>query len=437
MTWRKHVRASLGWICRGLNCDWGRTAVIRMLEPLKLWLNARIATCDEALTRFERGAVVTRGGRIEWIGASDALPKHLQDASISRVDLRNRWITPGLIDCHTHLIFAGQRANEWNRLLQGESYEEIARAGGGILSTVHATRQASESELFEVSAGRLQSLLAEGVTTLEIKSGYGLTFESERKMLRVARSLAQHYPITIHTTFLAAHATPPEFAGRADEYIDVVANEWLPRLYDEGLVDMVDVFCERIAFNVAQSERLLRSAHRLNIPIRAHAEQLAKTGATQLATRYGARSCDHLEYATGDDARAMAAAGTVGVLLPIAFLHTGATTLPPIAAFRTNHVAMAVASDINPGTAPGTSLQLAGALAIRLFHLTPAEALVGMTRHAARACDYEETGCLKAGLAADFALWDVDSPDEIFYWLGRNSCVGVVRGGRVVRGSVG
>lgn len=409
-----------------------------MNEPVTLWTNARIATCDSQMSVIEPAMLLTRGARIEWIGRQDQIPDAIRSLDCERRDLQHKWVTPGLIDCHTHLVFAGNRADEWKDLLNGVTYEAIARrGGGGILSTVTATRQASEHELFVQTTSRLECLLAEGVTGLEVKSGYGLTLEDERKMLRVARMLERHYPVTIRTTFLAAHALPPEFAGRADAYIDELANVWLPILHDEGLIDAVDVFCERIAFDASQAERVLQAAVHRNLPVRMHAEQLSNMGATQLATRYGALSCDHLEYAGDDDARAMTRAGTVAVLLPTAFLHLGETKLPPVAALRAHGTRIAIASDCNPGSAPSPSLLLAGALATRLFRLTPAEALAGMTRDAAQACGLGAShGVLRAGAAADFVVWDVDSLDELPYWLGRNQCRAVIQGGRVTRGHV-
>jgi imidazolonepropionase len=402
-----------------------------------LWANARIATCDASM-REAHGALLTSGETIEWIGDEAALPARWRDAGFDRRDLNGRWVTPGLIDCHTHLAFAGNRANEWKQLLNGATYEQIARAGGGIASTVSATRGASESELFDQTAPRLECLLAEGVTTVEIKSGYGLTLADERKMLQVARTLGERYPVSVRTTFLAAHAIPKEFAGRADDYIDEVAQRWLPRLHQEGLIDAVDVFCERIAFDVAQSERLFAVAARLNLPVRMHAEQLSNMGATQLATRHRALSCDHLEYSTEEDAAQMARAGTVAVLLPTAFLHLGETKLPPIESLRKHGTEIAVASDCNPGSAPSPSLLLAASLATRLFRLTPSEVLAGITRNAALACGVRErVGTLQERMRADFAVWDVESPDEISYWIGRNLCAAVVRGGRIVRGTMG
>lgn len=400
-----------------------------MKAPRILWSNVRIATCDAAMQQIPGGAVLTCGDRIEWLGQEAALPPELLQLPHERRDLGGKWITPGLVDCHTHLVFGGNRAHEWNRLLNGATYEQIARSGGGILSTVAATRAASEAQLFDESAPRLECLLREGVTVAEIKSGYGLTLEDERKMLRVARHLERSYPVTIRTTFLAAHAVPPEFKGRADAYIDAVAQHWLPTLHGEGLVDTVDVFCERIAFDAAQAERLLAAAAKLSVPVRMHAEQLSNLGASQLAVRYRALSCDHLEYSSDADVNAMARQGTVAVLLPTAFLHLGETQLPPIASMRRHGTEMAVASDCNPGSSPAPSLLLAASLATRLFRMTPTEALAGITRNAARACGALGHGTLRTGARANFAIWNVDSPDEIFYWLGRNTCAAVVRNG--------
>ncbi len=403
-----------------------------MSEPRTLWTNTRIATCDESMSVVPN-AMLTVGGMIEWIGEETALPTRWR-GEYERRDVKGRWITPGLIDCHTHLVFAGNRASEWNQLLSGASYEQIARAGGGIASTVKATRQASETELFDQAASRLECLLVEGVTTIEIKSGYGLTLADERKMLRVARTLGERYPVTVRTTLLAAHSIPPEFAGRGDDYIQEIVSNWLPALHGEGLVDAVDIFCEHIAFDVAQAERLYAAAQRLALPVRMHAEQLSNIGATQLATRYRALSCDHLEYSSEDDVRAMVAAGTTAVLLPTAFLHLGETKLPPIEALRRHKATIAIASDCNPGSAPSPSLLLAAALGARLFRLTPGEALFGITRGAAMACGvHEQRGVLRARSAADFVVWNIDSLDEITYWIGRNLCAMVVRGGEFVR----
>ena len=402
-----------------------------MHSPLKLWRNARLATCDERGQRFERGALITRGARIEWVGEEAALPAVTAEEVH---DLAGAWVTPGLVDCHTHLVFAGTRAGEYAERLRGASYEQIARAGGGILSTVRAVRAASEEQLFEESAPRLAALMAEGVTTLEIKSGYGLTLADEAKMLRVARALGRAFPVTVRTTLLAAHTVPPEYRGRASEYVELIAGEWLPALLAEGLVDALDVFCEKIAFSVAQAERLFSAADALGVPVKMHAEQLSNLGGTLMAARHGALSCDHLEYAGAAEAAALGAAGPVAVLLPVAFYCLAADRPPPIALLRESGAAMAVASDCNPGSAPGASLLTAMSMATRLFGLTSEEALLGATRHAARALGLEgERGTLAAGAAADFVVWNIRSPEELGYWVGFNPRRTVVRAAEVLR----
>jgi imidazolonepropionase len=400
-------------------------------SPLKLWRNARLATCDVRGQRFERGALITRGARIAWVGEEAALPSVTAEEVH---DLAGAWVTPGLVDCHTHLVFAGTRAAEYAERLRGASYEQIARAGGGILSTVRAVRAASEEQLFEESAPRLAALMAEGVTTLEIKSGYGLTLADEAKMLRVARALGRAFPVTVRTTLLAAHTVPPEYRGRAAEYVELIAGEWLPALLAEGLVDALDVFCEKIAFSVAQAERLFSAAEALGVPVKMHAEQLSNLGGTLMAARHGALSCDHLEYAGAAEAAALGAAGPVAVLLPVAFYCLAADRPPPIALLREAGAAMAVASDCNPGSAPGASLLTAMSMATRLFGLTSEEALLGATRHAARALGLEaERGTLAAGAAADFVVWNIRSPEELGYWVGFNPRRTVVRAAEVLR----
>ena len=397
-----------------------------------LWRNVRVATCDERMQVHAPGAVVTHGATIEWVGTADAVPAGLRPDRT--IDLAGRWLTPGLIDCHTHLVFAGQRASEFARRTSGTSYAEIAREGGGIVSTMRATRAASEDELREQSRPRLQALLQEGVTTVEIKSGYGLTLEDEAKMLRVARQLESAHAVTVSTSFLAAHAVPPEFTGRADDYVDTVAREWLPSVAREpGLVDAVDAFCEDIAFSAPQCDRLFAAARALGLPVRLHTEQLANIGGSRVAARHGALSCDHLEFATDADAAALAASGTVAVMLPVAFYVLAETQLPPIEAFRRHGVPMAVASDCNPGSAPGASLLLAMNMARRLFGLTSEEVLLGVTRHAARALGLQATrGVIAPGHAADFAVWSIDSLDELGYWAGFNPCSLVAKDGAIV-----
>lgn len=400
-------------------------------RPLQLWRNARFATCDESMRVIENGAMWTQGGEIGWIGPESDLPAITPP--YEEHDLHGAWVTPGLIDCHTHLVFAGTRAGEYAQRLRGRTYAEIAREGGGIVSTMRAVRAASVEQLVEQSAPRLQALLAEGVTTVEIKSGYGLTLADEAKMLRAARALGESFPVTVKTTFLGAHALPPEFAGRADQYIDTIVSDWLPRLHGEGLVDAVDVFCENIAFNVEQSERLFNASHRLGLPVKMHAEQLSNLGGTQLATRHHALSCDHLEYATAADAAAMASAGTVAVMLPIAFYFLADEHKPPIQAFRSAGTALALATDCNPGSAPTTSLLLAMSMATRLFGMTADEALAGVTRNAARALGMDvDRGSLVPGKVADFVVWNVASVEELSYWIGFNPRRTVVRSGRIV-----
>jgi imidazolonepropionase len=402
-----------------------------MAETLCFWRNARIATCEGALNRFTPGGLLTRGARIEWVGVEHDLPGQYRPHETH--DLGGAWVTPGLIDCHTHLVFAGTRAAEYAERLRGRSYTEIARSGGGILSTMRAVRAASQQQLFDESVPRLEALLTEGVTTVEIKSGYGLTLADEAKMLRVARSLAQSLPITISTTFLAAHALPPEYAGRSDAYIDDIAREWLPQLHEEGLVDAVDIFCESVGFSVTQAERLFDAAGHLGVPVKIHAEQLSNLGGSLLAARRGALSSDHLEYATAVEAEALAAAGTVPVLLPVAFFCLAEERKPPIAALRQAGAGMAIATDCNPGSAPGSSLLLAMSMATRLFGLTCEEALAGVTRHAARALGMQDQrGTLAAGKAADFVAWSIGELEELGYWSGFNPCRSVVRGGRFV-----
>jgi imidazolonepropionase len=402
-----------------------------VVESLHLWRNVGIAACDAAMTRYERGALLTRGPRIEWVGAERDLPvEYRPDESH---DLHGGWLTPGLIDSHTHVVFAGTRAAEYAERLRGRSYQDIARAGGGILSSMRAVRAASQQQLLDESLPRVRALLAEGVTTVEIKSGYGLTLQDEAKMLRVARSIADALPVTVSTTLLAAHALPPEYAGRADAYIDDIAAHWLPKLHAEGLVDAVDIFCENIAFSVEQAERLFDAADRLGMPVKMHAEQLSNLGGSLLAARRGALSCDHLEYATAKEAEALAGSGTVAVLLPVAFFCLAEKQMPPLAALRAAGAGMAIATDCNPGSAPGSSLLLAMSMATRLFGMTCEEALAGVTRHAARALGMQdERGTLAPGKAADFVVWSIREPEELGYWSGFNPCRAVIKGGRRV-----
>ncbi|MWL88299.1 imidazolonepropionase [Cupriavidus sp. SW-Y-13] len=378
------------------------------------------------------GALVVEEGRIVWLGPLAALPDGL--AHLPRHDANGAWITPGLVDCHTHLVYGGQRADEFAMRLAGASYEDIARAGGGIVSTVRATREADEATLFAQAAPRLEALLAEGVTAIEIKSGYGLSLDAERKQLRVARQLGEAYGVSVYTTFLGAHALPPEYAGRADDYIDLVCNAMLPALAEEKLVDAVDAFCEGIGFSPAQTTRVFDAAARYGLPVKLHAEQLSNLGGAALAARHGALSADHLEHLDEAGVAAMAEAGTVAVLLPGAYYFLRDTHLPPLALLRQYGVPVAISTDHNPGTSPTTSLLLMMNMACTLFRMTVPEVLAGVTTHAARALGASDRhGALAVGRSADFALWQIASPAELAYWFGRNPCVGVVRQGKVYR----
>ena len=405
-----------------------------------LWQNLRLLDTD-ALLRGELhaapGVIAVLDGRVAHAGAADALPPDVRTrlAALPVHEGGDALATPGLIDCHTHLVYGGQRAHEFALRLDGASYEEIARAGGGIVSSVRATRAASEDELLAASAPRLQALLAEGVTAIEIKSGYGLALEHERKQLRVARRLGERFGVTVRATFLGAHALPPEFAGRADDYITEVCDHMLPALHAEGLVDAVDAFCETIGFTRAQTERVFQAAHRLSLPVKLHAEQLSDMDGAALAAQYGALSCDHIEHLSARGIQAMRAAGSVAVLLPGAYYALRDTHLPPIAALREAGVPMAVSTDHNPGTSQSLSLLLMLNMACTLFRLTVAEALAGVTVHAARALGLQDThGRIAAGRPASFVLWPLREPAELAYWFGQRPAGRVVRGGRMVEG---
>ncbi len=395
-----------------------------------LLTHAHLATLDGE-TPFgwiEDGALACVDGRIAWVGPMHALPA---DASATQVtDLAGRLLTPGLIDCHTHLVFAGNRAGEFDMRLNGASYAAIARAGGGIRASVSALRNASEDALLRQSLPRAQALLHDGATTLEIKSGYGLDLANERKMLRVARQLGEHLNITVRTTYLAAHALPPEFADDADGYIDAVI-AWLPQLHAEGLVDAVDAFCEGIGFSPAQTRRVFAAASALDIPVKLHADQLSDLGGAALAAEFAGLSADHIEYTNADGVRAMAQAGTVAVLLPGAFHVLRETQLPPLALLRAHAVPMAVATDCNPGTSPLLSLRQAMQLACTHFKLTPEEALRGATVHAAKALGLHDRGLLRVGQRADLVAWDVAHPAELCYWLGGRLAAGVYVAGQL------
>jgi imidazolonepropionase len=371
-------------------------------------------------------------GKIAWLGPAGDLPAAF--AAWPREDLRGAWVTPRLVDCHSHLVYGGHRADEFALRLAGASYEEIARRGGGILSTVRATRTADEATLLREAARRLEPLVAEGVGAIEIKSGYGLELACERKMLRVARELGRRFPVAVYTTFLGAHALPPEFDGRADDYIDEVCERMLPALADEGLVDAVDVFCERIGFTLAQSERVFEAAVRRGLPVKMHAEQLSAKGGAALAARYRALSADHLEFLDEAGVFAMKKAGTVAVLLPGAYYFIRETQLPPVELLRRYEVPIALATDSNPGTSPTTSLLAMLNMACTLFRLTVAEALQGVTCHAARALGQTARhGVIEVGRQADFVAWSVDTLAELAYWIGRPLAARVVQAGVTVR----
>lgn len=388
--------------------------------------NASLATMSgEGYGALETAALAIADGRIAWMGLERDLPA--QPAANEEISAQGRWVTPGLIDCHTHLVYAGNRASEFELRLNGATYADIARAGGGIVSTVKATRAASEDELFAQSARRLRAMLAEGVTTIEIKSGYGLDAATEAKMLRVARRLGREFQVDVRTTFLGAHALPPEFAGCPDDYIDSVCNGMLPAIAAEGLADAVDVFCDTIGFTPAQTRRVFERARELALPVKLHAEQLSDQGGTQLAAEFRALSCDHLEYVSAAGVAAMARAGTVAVLLPGAFYFLRETRLPPLAMLREQGVPMAIATDCNPGSSPITSLLACLNLACTLFRMTPSEALAGVTLHAARALGLADRGVLTVGMRADLALWDIGHPAELAYHLGYNPLSRVVR----------
>ncbi len=394
-----------------------------------LFTNATLA-CFDAADGYglrEASALLVDAGRIAWTGPLGECPAA---GDAERVDCAGRLLTPGLVDCHTHLVYGGDRADEFERRLEGASYAEIAAAGGGIRSTVAATRHASEDELLAQARPRVEALLAEGVTTLEIKSGYGLDTDSEIKMLRVAARIGDAYGVRVQKTFLGAHALPPEFEGRADAYIDLVCDEMLPRAAAEGLVDAVDVFVESIAFSVAQAERVFDAAARLGLPIKAHAEQLSDLGGAAMAAARGALSVDHLEYLREADVERLAAHGSVAVLLPGAYYVLRETRLPPLDALRAQRVPLALASDGNPGSSPLHSLLLILNLGCTLFRLTPAEALRGVTVNAAKALGLDaEIGSLEVGKRADLVLWDVDRPAMLAYRVGINPCHAIMQDG--------
>jgi imidazolonepropionase len=399
-----------------------------------IWLGGDIATMATAAAPWgtiRDAALGVKDGRIAWIGPRAALPG-LPDSLAREIhDFSAQWITPGLIDCHTHLVYGGDRAREFEMRLQGASYADISRAGGGIVSTVKATRAADEAALLRSAAKRLSALTSEGVTAVEIKSGYGLDQKTELKQLRVARRLGDEADISVRATFLGAHALPAEFEGRADDYIDFVCAESMPAAAEAGLADAVDAFCESIGFSPAQTERVFHRAAELGLPVKLHADQLSDLGGAALAARHGALSADHLEYTGAAGVKAMAEAGTVAVLLPGAFYTLRETKLPPIDHFRRHDVPIAIATDSNPGSSPATSILLMLNMACTLFRMTPEEALAGTTRNAARALGIQAThGTLAKGKAADFCVWDIADPAELAYRIGFNPLADRVRAGR-------
>jgi imidazolonepropionase len=400
-----------------------------------LFVNVNIATMSDQSRSYgtiQNGALAIFNGKIVWLGSIDNLPNYKAD-KVKVIDGNGQWLTPGLIDCHTHLVYGGNRANEFEMRLEGKSYQEIAQAGGGIISTVKATRKASEASLFESALLRAKTLHAQGVTTLEIKSGYGLDSVNEMKMLRVAGQLADTLPINIQRTFLGAHALPKEFTGRADEYIDLVCNEMLPKIVNAGLADAVDVFCENIGFTVSQTKRVFDAAKYHGLPIKVHAEQLSNLGATELAASYKALSADHVEFLDEKGIKAMKAANMTAVLLPGAFYFLRETQVPPIAMFRKYKVPMAIATDANPGSSPINSLQLMLNMACTLFRITPVEALAGVTTHGAKALGLaDKKGQLQVGFDADIALWNIDQPAELCYQFGVNPLSHLMVAGELV-----
>ena len=401
-----------------------------------LWRNASIATFNgtELWGFIEHGAIVTAGDAVVWVGALCDMPSSVKSGVTGEHDLGGACVTPGLIDCHTHLVYAGSRSREFELRLRGATYEEIARASGGIRSTVAATRAASEDELLALAIPRARALMSEGVTTIEVKSGYGLSEMHEARCLRVARKMADALPLTIRTTFLGAHALPPEFEGRADAYIDAVC-DWLPRLHAHGLVDAVDAFCERIGFSAAQTRKVFDVAKSLGLPVKLHAEQLSDQGGAALAASFNALSCDHLEYLSGAGIDAMAASGAVAVLLPGAYYFLRETQLPPIAALRERGVPIALATDHNPGSSPTLSPLLMMNMACTLFRMTPEEAWRGFTVNAARALGLPDSyGQIRAGSRADFAIWDAEHPRDLVYRFGHHPLKQLVSRGRIARG---
>ncbi|WNC69215.1 imidazolonepropionase [Thalassotalea nanhaiensis] len=400
-----------------------------------LFINVNIATMSQGGTSYaaiEDGALAINDGKIVWLGNKEQLPE-FDESHVEIIDGKGQWLSPGLIDCHTHIVYGSHRANEFELRLQGASYEEIAQSGGGIVSTVKATRAASEDELFASAYKRLNALHKEGVTSLEIKSGYGLDLETEVKMLKVANRLSDSLPVTVQKTFLGAHALPVEYKDDADAYIKLVCEQMIPEVAKQNLADAVDVFCEGIGFSLAQTEAVFSAAKAHNIRVKVHAEQLSDLGGTELAAKYNALSSDHLEFLSDDGVKAMQASGMVAVLLPGAFYFLRETKLPPIEMLRANNVRIAIASDANPGSSPINSIQLMLNMACTLFRLTPTEALAGVTCNAARALGIDDkVGELAVGMDADIAMWDIEQPAELCYQYGVNPLMGLYKLGKKV-----
>jgi len=398
-----------------------------------VWLDVNLATMNGPdYGIVEQAAIAIKDGKIAWLGPRAELPKF--DALATPIyQGQGKWMTPGLIDCHTHIVYGGHRAKEFEMRLEGASYQEIAAAGGGIVATVKATREADDETLYVSAKNRLNALMKEGVTTVEIKSGYGLDVDSELKMLRIARLLGEHHPVDVKTTFLGAHALPPEFKDNSDGYIDLVCSEMIQAVVDEGLADAVDAFCESVGFSLAQTQRVFDAAKRHNLPVKLHAEQMSNLGGSALAASYGALSVDHIEYLDETGIAAIKAAGTVAVVLPGAYYFLRETQQPPIQLLRKHKVPMAIATDANPGSSPLCSLQLMLNMACTLFRMTPHEALAGVTINAANALGINENvGSLEVGKQADLVLWDIDHPAQLAYQFGVNPCLQVIKNGRVV-----
>ena len=406
-----------------------------MTQHDTLWINGTLSIITEqgVSETLETGAIACKDGLISLISPMDKLGDTHSNLATKVIDLEGKCLTPGLIDCHSHLVFGGNRAEEFNLRLQGQSYEQIAKQGGGIMSTVNHTRAATEQQLEHDARSRLALLVSDGVTSIEIKSGYGLTFKDEEKMLRVARRLGDTSPVAVTTTFLGAHALPREYTNNRSGYLDLVCKEMLPKLHAQGLIDSVDAFCESIAFSVDEVEQVFQAATDLGLPVKLHAEQLSNSGGAELAAKYHALSADHLEYLNETGVQAMATSGSIAVLLPGAFYMLRETQKPPVQLLRDYQVPIALATDINPGSSPVLSARLMMVLGCQEFGLTPEEALRGMTINAAKALGKSDSvGSLQIGKAADLAIWDVQQPSELAYWLGGNKAESVIKAGSCI-----